>query len=597
MSSTSDTCCKKVGPESCKKNKDGSCTFVKMCTLKTPEGEFPCECICTCKCAKGDCKSCEYIDIPNLTIPQFVFKDFHRFPKKIGVECSVTERKYTFDEIRTKAHNLSKGLRKVLNLKNGDVLAILLPNVPEFPISVLGTLEANLIVTCINPTFSPGEIRNQLLDSNAKAIITLSALCPLLQAAFAEMKHKIPILNVSCQPFEDKIENTISFNELVETHFEVEEIQPNSTNDTAFLLYSSGTTGLPKGVQLSHKNIIANLCQIDIPSFKIAYETTENYQDVIPGILPWFHIAGLNMVMLLYLRYLCKLITMPKFTPELYINILTRHKPSLMPVVPPIVSFMANHPAVKKEYVQCLRAVICGAAPLSPVDEEKIINKTNGRVEVLQAYGLTETSPFVLATSFIRKRELKLKGSIGEVLPNTTVKVVSADNSEGNALGPNEPGELLVKGPQVTKGYHQRADETNSAFQDGWFKTGDLIYYDDNKMFYIQDRLKELIKVKGYQVAPVELENLIRNFPGVEDAAVIGVSNDRYGQVPRAFVVLKSGSKLNTDELISYVSNNVAEYKQLKGGVVIIDAIPKNASGKTLRRQLKVKYDSKNASS
>ncbi|KAB0798978.1 hypothetical protein PPYR_06858 [Photinus pyralis] len=534
------------------------------------------------------------VEIPNVTVPQYVYENFHKFPNKIGVECAATGRKYTFEEIKTKSDKLRKAIRKVLNLQKGDVIALLLPNVPEFPICVLGSLEAGLTVTTINPTYTAVEVKYQLLDSNAKAIITLTSLNPLAQAVTKDIDSKIAIVNIKNEPTENLPVGAMNFEELVNIDIKIDEAEVDDASSTAFLLYSSGTTGLPKGVQLSHQNVVSNLCQTSHPLLKIAHDTSETDQDVVPGILPWFHVAGLNSVMLLYMRYLCKLVSLPKFTPELFLKTLLTQKPHLLLIAPPIVSFMANHNAIKKVHLQPIRSIVCGAAPLDRNDEEKLGLKSGKHLNILQAYGLTEASPFILATSAVRKKAIGFSGSVGEVLPNTMVKVVPPDNPHAPSLGPNLPGELLVKGPQVAVGYYNKPNDTNISFVNGWLRTGDLVYYDTNKMFYFQDRLKELIKVKGFQVAPAELEELIRAFPDIADAAVIGVPSQRFGEVPHAYVVVKPDRILNTEKLLQHVSSNVAEYKTLKGGITVIDSIPKNASGKILRRELKLQYQSDN---
>ncbi|KAF5302856.1 hypothetical protein FQA39_LY02036 [Lamprigera yunnana] len=547
------------------------------------------------------------VEIPEVKLHELVYENYHKFPNKIAVECSSTGKKYTFEEIRRKSNNLNKALRKILGLKRNDVLAFLLPNMPEFLICILGGLEADLTLTFINPSYTPEEVKNQLLDSNAKTIVTLSVLNPLIDAALAGVKSKPPVVNIKLQHQEVLPENTIDFHDLVNTRFDVKEVNSNDVNDTAFLLYSSGTTGKPKGVKLSHKNIVSNLCQVDHPMIRTGYDTTgykllyntdegklsklfvDSHQDVLPSILPWFHTSGLT-VLLCHTRYLSKLISFVKFTPEAFINTIIKCKPHLLFVVPSLVSFICNEKAIQKEHLECVRALLCGAAPLGVLEEEKLSRKTNGRMDILQAYGMTETSPFVLTVCSSRKKVLGFKGSVGEVIPNTAVKIVAVDDLNGDALGPNTPGELFVKGPQVTAGYHNRTKESEEAFTDGWLKTGDLVYYDDNKQFYVQDRLKEIIKVKGHQVAPAELEDIIRTYPDVLDAAVIGVANSRYGEVPHAYVVLKPNTKFDTKQLQDYVAGHVAEYKTLKGGVTIVQSIPKNASGKILRKDLKLQH-------
>lgn len=208
---------------------------------------------------------------------------------------------------------------------------------------------------------------------------------------------------------------------------------------------------------------------------------------------------------------------------------------------------------------------------------------------------MTETSPGISIVHAEVRKQGNYHGSIGRPLPNTLVKIVPSDNPHGPALGPNSPGELLVKGPQVMKGYHKRPDQNNEVFIDGWLRTGDVAYYNDNRLLYVTDRLKELIKVKGFQVPPAELEEIIRTFPEVSDVGVIGIPHLISGEVPRAYVVPKEGKQIDIDKLDEFVSSKVAKYKQLKGGIAVVDSIPKNASGKILRRQLKLQYEAENS--
>lgn len=210
-------------------------------------------------------------------------------------------------------------------------------------------------------------------------------------------------------------------------------------------------------------------------------------------------------------------------------------------------------------------------------------------------YGLTETAPVVTFLGAEMKDKYKARGSVGGALENTSIKVVPLDNPSGPGLGPNTSGELLIKGPQVMKGYHNRPQETKDTFCNGWLRTGDIGYYDANKLFYITDRIKELIKVKGFQVPPAELEAVVRSHPNVSDAAVIGIPHPIYGEVPRAYVVPKKEKNINSEELQEFVAGKVASYKQLKGGVEFVSEIPKNAAGKILRRQIKLAYASQNS--
>ncbi|KAF5302854.1 hypothetical protein FQA39_LY02034 [Lamprigera yunnana] len=484
------------------------------------------------------------VEIPNVTIPEFMFEKFNKYPHKVAVECGITGRKYTFEKVLIKSKKLDKVLRKIFKLIPGDIVAILLPNVPEYPICVLGCLQANVVVTTINSNYSPDEISKQLLDTNAKAIITLGTLYSVVATSLRITNQKIPIISikskVSLQLNKMFILKTIliilgnggapigaiNFHELLNEVINIDDIPEAKATDVALLPYSSGTTGLPKGVQLTHRNVVANLCQRCHPSMKLSLETT--------------------------------------------------------------VNFITNHPDVQQKYFQSVRLAVCGASPLSAKDEQRFISKVGSHVTVKQGYGLTETTPVVFLLSN-RAKEYGIYGSIGELLPNTEIKLINKDNN--CILKPNEAGELLVKGPQVMKGYYNRPEENKNAFANGFFKTGDLLYFDENHFFFILGRLKELIKVKGFQVAPAELEDILRTHPDVLDAAVIGVNHQKYGEVPRAYIVPKTNHKIRTDHVLEYIAQKVVDYKRLLGGVAILDSIPKNSTGKIMRNELKQLYE------
>ncbi|XP_044255601.1 probable 4-coumarate--CoA ligase 1 [Tribolium madens] len=534
------------------------------------------------------------VSIPQISIPEFIYSKCEKYENLIAAECGITGRKYTYRDILRKSKNLAKALRKKLNLKEGDVVALLLPNVPEFPIAALGVLHAGLVVTTLNPIYTSEEISRQLTDSSAKAIITLIDLYEVASNSSKLLNKALPILSIKSSQTQSFPRGAIDFREFTDNSIDYPEIQPRNAQDVAFLPYSSGTTGLPKGVELTNYNIVANICQNSSPHLPIIEETTSTHQDVIPVVLPMFHIYGFSVNTLFMLSKGTKLVTLPRFTPDDFVSVLRNHKPHILFIVPPIVLFLSAHPMVKSEDLHSVRIAFSGAAPLGALDEQRFVEKAGKSVSVLQGYGLTETSPTVTAITVQLKAEKNVYGSIGLPIPNTSVKVVSIDDHTGTPLGPNSTGELLVKGPQVMKGYLNRPEDTKNTFLDGWLRTGDMAYYNEDRVFFITDRLKELIKVKGFQVAPAELEEIIRDFPNVEDAAVIGVSHPTQGEAPRAYIVPKKNTNVNTKDLEEYFKNKVAHYKHLKGGIAIVDSIPKNASGKIMRRQLKLEFEASN---
>ncbi|KAK5643655.1 hypothetical protein RI129_007500 [Pyrocoelia pectoralis] len=526
------------------------------------------------------------INIPSLTIPEFIFQKFSKYPHKTALECAETGRKYTFEEVRRKSINLNKALRKKFNVKRNDIVAIVLPNIPEYAICILGSLQAGLRVTTVNPFGTTEEVKSQILDTDAKVIFTTCQLGEFIENVVKQLPKRFPIVTIKTEMPDTIPQGTVNFQELIDTVCDINDTDICSTNDIAVIPYSSGTTGKQKGVLHSHNTLIASVCVINCDQLYPIKETTENLQETTPAVLPFFHIYGLSVVLLLQLYNLVNIITIPRFTPTIFLDSLLKYKPTTMCVVPPIVLLMANHPSVKKDHFESLEIIYSGAAPLGASDEHKLIQRSEKDLNIYQGYGLTE-APVV--TAFYKNTVIP-HGSVGRAIQNTHLKVVPVENPKADHLGFNEPGELLVKGSQVMLGYYNRPKETEDAFIDGWFRTGDLVYVDEENNMFVKDRLKELIKVKAYQVAPAELEELIRTYPNVSDAVVIGIPHEQYGEVPRAYLTIKGDTKVNVKHLEEFIASKVAKYKRIIGGFAIVDSIPKTASGKYLRKDLKLQY-------
>ena len=470
---------------------------------------------------------------------------------------TLTYRSWADAVRKTAASLVKRGLRK------GDVFAIYSPNLPEYAVAFHAVSLAGGIVTTINPLYTPAELSQQLQDAGARYLVTVPSCLAKAEAAIRESGlRELFVFGEG--------DGVTPFAALLGTDSEVPAVDIDPRKDLVTLPYSSGTTGLPKGVMLTHYNLVANILQSD-------RGLGLRESDVMLGVLPFFHIYGLLVIMNLALHNGASVVTMPRFDLEQCLELLQKYRVTFAPVVPPIVLALAKHPIVEKYDLSRLRIVFSGAAPLGA----NIARAASDRLGclVVQGYGLTETSPVTHATRVTGDYDV---AGIGPPLVNTEAKIV--DVTTGLELGPNQEGEICIRGPQVMKGYlNQPAATAAMVDLDGWLHTGDVGYADEDACFFVVDRVKELIKYKGLQVAPAELEAVLLSHASVADAAVIPLRHDEAGEVPKAFVVLKDS--VTADELMSYVAERVAPYKKVRC-VEFIDQIPKSASGKILRRVL-----------
>ncbi|XP_064623191.1 uncharacterized protein LOC135485270 [Lineus longissimus] len=511
--------------------------------------------------------------LSDITLPQYVMGDFDKYGDLVALVDGPSGRSYKFSQIPQLVKNVGSAFTR-LGLKKGDVVCLYLPNLPEYPITLLGVTNIGGIATTANPAYTADELLYQLRDSTAKYLVTVGPILEAAKAA-AEEYGKLEDIYViggggeGCKDFADLMKDDGS---AFPHDMEVD------IDDVAVLPYSSGTTGLPKGVELTHRNLVQNM-QMANAERELIYSSTE---DTSISVLPFFHIYGMMPVMSLLLRNGTKLVTMPKFDPEEYLSLIQQYKASFLCIVPPIALFLAKHPVVEKFDLSSVRDVICAAAPLSEAMEAALVQRI-GKI-VRQGYGLTETSPVSHLCPLDHKGKT---GSIGLLLPNSKAKIVDVETRE--ELGLNQDGELVLAGPHIMKGYHGNQEATDHCIKDGWFFTGDIGHVDADGYFYVVDRLKELIKYKGFQVPPAELEGLLLTHPSIADAAVIGVADESAGELPKAFVVLKPNSDTTEEDIVKFVEERVAYYKQLRGGVEFLTDIPKAASGKILRRILRAR--------
>ena len=503
------------------------------------------------------------VEIPNLPITAYVLRHADTYPDRAAVIDGSTGRVITFAELKQLIHRFAGGLA-ASGFGRGDTLGLMAPNIPEYAIVFHAVAVAGGTVTTINPTYGAEEVRFQLQDAGASMLITIGMFAETARQAI-EGTDIAEVLTL------DAADGTGNAMELLGDP--IEQVPVDVMNDVVVLPYSSGTTGLPKGVMLTHHNLVANIAQTE-PCIQFDEEG-----EVGLCFLPFFHIYGMQVLMNLSLACGATVITMPRFDLEQALTLVQQHHVTRFFAVPPIVLALAKHPIVEQFDLSSLKQVFSGAAPLGA----DLAAEAAARVgcEVVQGYGMTELSPVSHCTAVGGFRP----GTSGITIPNTESRIVDPDTGADKGIG--EEGELWVRGPQVMIGYLNNEEATrNTIDDDGWLHTGDIAVVDEFHHVSIVDRLKELIKYKGFQVPPAELEALLVSHPEIADVAVIGVPDEEAGELPKAFVVRRPGSELTVQELQDFVAEHVANYKQVRI-VEFVDEIPKSASGKILRRILR----------
>ena len=505
------------------------------------------------------------VEIPDIAVTPFVLRHAERLAAKTAIIEAGSGRAWTYGELSRDIRRLAAGLRG-RGFGGGDVLAILSPNLPEYPIVFHGTASAGGIVTTLNPLYTADEIGYQLRDSGAKLLLTVPPfLDKAREAARGTAVDEVVVIGDPGRSGAASFASLLSDGDPA-----LPRIDPA---ETVVLPYSSGTTGFSKGVMLSHRNVVANLVQSE-PVLRIAES------DKISAFLPFFHIYGMNVIMNSGLCQGATLVTMPRFELEPFLASVAEHGLTRLFLVPPIVLLLAKTPLVDDYDTSTVRGVLSGAAPLDAATARLCSERIGGFMT--QGYGLTETSPVTHCVPAGTAGDIDL-ASVGSLLPNTECKIV--DVATGDELGTGQDGEIWVRGPQVMKGYLNNPGATAACIdEDGYFHTGDIGHVDERGNFFIVDRVKELIKYKGFQVPPAELEAQLVSHPDVADAAVIGVPDEDGQEIPKAFVVLKGAA--TAEDLLAYVASRVAPHKKIRR-LDIVDEIPKSPTGKILRRVLR----------
>ncbi|GEC08672.1 AMP-dependent synthetase [Streptomyces spinoverrucosus] len=515
----------------------------------------------------------EYADVPPVELPihEAVLGRAAEFGDAPALIDGTDGTTLTYEQVDRFHRRIAAALAEA-GVRKGDVLALHSPNTISFPIAFYAATRAGAAVTTVHPLATAEEFAKQVRDSAARWIVTISPLLDIARRA-AELAGGVREIFVC-----DSAPGHRSLIDMLASAAPEPRIAIDPVSDVAALPYSSGTTGTPKGVMLTHRQIATNLAQLE-PAI------TAGPGDRILAVLPFFHIYGLTALMNAPLRVGATVVVLPRFDLEQFLAAIQNHRITGLYVAPPIVLALAKHPAVTRYDLSSLKYVISAAAPLDANLAAACSRRLN-LPPLGQAYGMTELSPGTHVVPLDAMADAP-PGTVGRLIAGTEMRIVSLDDP-GKDLGTGEAGEILIRGPQVMKGYLGRPDDTAAMIDaEGWLHTGDVGCVDGDGWLFVVDRVKELIKYKGFQVAPAELEALLLTHPGIADAAVIGVYNEDGNEIPRAYVVRQpTAPDLTENEIMMYVAERVAPYKRVRQ-VTFIEGVPRAASGKILRRRLR----------
>ncbi|PAN35617.1 hypothetical protein PAHAL_6G222100 [Panicum hallii] len=522
--------------------------------------------------------------LPDIAIPDHLpLHDyvFERLADRRDRACLIdgaTGEVLTFGDVDRLSRRVAVGMRAALGVRPGGTVMLLLPNSVEFALAFLACSRLGAATTTANPLHTPPEIAKQAAASGATIVVTEPAFVAKVRG----------LAGVAVVATGDGAEGCVSFADLAAAHDEPaappEEAAIDVVNDVVALPYSSGTTGLPKGVMLSHRGLVTSVAQLvdgDNPNLHLRED------DVVLCVLPMFHVYSLHSILLCGMRAGAALVIMKRFDTARMFELVERHGVTIAPLVPPIVVEMAKSDAIDRHDLSSVRMVISGAAPMGK-ELQDLLRAKLPRAVLGQGYGMTEAGPVLSMCMAFAKEPLPVKsGACGTVVRNAELKII--DPETGLSLPRNQPGEICIRGKQIMKGYLNNPEATAKTIDaEGWLHTGDIGYVDDDEEIFIVDRLKELIKYKGFQVAPAELEAMLIAHPGIADAAVVPMKDDSCGEIPVAFVVASDGFDITEDEIKQYVAKQVVFYKRLHK-IFFVETIPKAPSGKILRKDLRAK--------
>lgn len=521
-------------------------------------------------------------------LPNYLKNTAKEYPNKKAL--NFLGKEMTFSELYTQSLRFANYLRNI-GIKKGDRVAIMLPNCPQAVIAYYGILFVEAIIVQTNPLYTERELEYQMNDSEATAIICLDLLIKRVHSIkhSTKLKHIVvtsvrdylPIVKQLLYPFSKqpkapeipKDHSIHQFAFIIEISSPLELELTSSIEDVAILQYTGGTTGFPKGVMLTHKNLASNTLMCE----KWLYKSQKG-QEKILTVLPFFHVYGMTACMNLSIMCAYKMIIIPRFDATQMLEAIKKYRPTLFPGAPTMYIALLNHPDLAKYDISCIHACLSGSAAL-PIEVQDQFEKVTGG-KLVEGYGLSEASPITHSNFLWDKR---VNGSIGVPWPDTDAKIVSMET--GEELPVREIGELIVSGPQVMKGYWKRPEDTAATLKDGWLYTGDLGYMDEDGFFYIVDRKKDMIIAGGFNVYPRDVEEVLYEHEAVQEVVVAGVPDPYRGETVKAYIVIKEGKTVTEEELDEFSRKYLAAYK-VPRQYEFRNELPKTAIGKILRRQL-----------
>ncbi|MFS8639450.1 MAG: long-chain fatty acid--CoA ligase [Symbiobacteriaceae bacterium] len=491
----------------------------------------------------------------------------------------------TYRQLHEQARRVAAGLVR-LGVRQGDRVAIMLPNCPQAVIAYYGALMAGAVVVMVNPLYMPRELRHQIGDSGARVMIAVDLAYPkvsqldLDHVIYTGLQDYMPVPLKWIAPLKLKPpriaygKGVMPWARLLEAEPIAEPVPVNPAEDLALLQYTGATTGLPKGCMLTHRNLVANVVQTEA----WLYKAKRGPELVTLAALPFFHVYGMTTVMNFTIHMGGTMVLQPKFEARESLKLIQKYRPSIFPGAPTMYVAINNFPEVQKYRLDSIEACISGAAPLPVEVQAEFERLTGGRL--VEGYGLTETSPVTHANPRVGKR---IPGSVGLPYPGTDVRIV--DLETGEDLPPGGEGEILIRGPQVMLGYWNRPEETREVLKDGWLHTGDIGRMDDEGYLYIVDRKKDMIIAGGFNIYPREIDEVLYQHPAVLEACAVGVPDPYRGETVKAFVVLKPGAQATEQEILEFCRERLAAYKRPRS-VEFVPELPKSTVGKVLRRVL-----------